>query len=53
MAHFSVQRFIPLVALGFVMGTVYVRSKNLLSSILLHSLWNLYIFYQLAARGVM
>eukprot|EP00873_Tetraselmis_striata_P034692 jgi/Tetstr1/454956/TSEL_041817.t1 len=53
MAHFSIQRFLPLVFLGFVMGTVYVRTRNLLSSIALHSLWNLYIFYQLAARGLL
>lgn len=54
MAHFSVQRFFPLVFLGAIMGTVYARSKNLLSCIALHSLWNLYIFYQLAgSQGMM
>lgn len=51
MAHFSLQRFLPLVFLGIIMGTLYARSNNLLSCITLHSLWNLYIFYQLAVRG--
>jgi uncharacterized protein len=26
--------------LGIILGVVYTRSRNLLSSILLHSLWN-------------
>jgi membrane protease YdiL (CAAX protease family) len=30
----------PLATLGIILGVVYTRSRNLLSSILLHSLWN-------------
>lgn len=39
-AHLSLSEIIPLTALGMVLGVVYTRSRNLLSSILLHSLWN-------------
>ena len=49
--HFSVQRFIPLVLLGVVLGLVYTRTRNLLAPISLHALWNMYIFYNLLMRG--
>ncbi|KAK9829399.1 hypothetical protein WJX72_005594 [[Myrmecia] bisecta] len=52
-AHFSLQRFLPLVLLGIIFGTLFVRTKNLLSSVLLHSFWNMWIFYCLAMRGGM
>lgn len=39
-AHFSLSEILPLAALGMVLGYVYVRSRNLLASMLLHSLWN-------------
>ena len=39
-AHLSVSEVLPLTVLGIVLGSVYARSRNLLSSILLHSLWN-------------
>ncbi len=39
-AHLSLSEILPLTVLGIVLGTVYTRSRNLLSSILLHSLWN-------------
>lgn len=39
-AHLSLSEVLPLLALGMVLGIVYTRSRNLLSSILLHSLWN-------------
>ncbi len=39
-AHLNVSEILPLAVLGMVLGVVYVRSRNLLSSILLHSLWN-------------
>ena len=51
MLHFSVQRFIPLVLLGVVLGVVYMRTRNLVAPIALHSLWNMYIFYNLLVRG--
>ena len=50
-AHFSLQRFLPLVLLGIIFGTLLVRTRNLLPCVLLHSLWNAYIFWQLTCRG--
>ncbi|MFN9406293.1 MAG: type II CAAX prenyl endopeptidase Rce1 family protein, partial [Dolichospermum sp.] len=31
---------LPLTALGIVLGVVYTRTRNLLASMFLHSLWN-------------
>ena len=39
-AHLNIADFLPLFVLGCILGTVYAQSKNLLASILLHSLWN-------------
>lgn len=39
-AHLSLSEILPLSALGVVLGVVYTRSRNLLASMLLHSLWN-------------
>jgi uncharacterized protein len=39
-AHLSFSEVLPLATLGMVLGVVYTRSRNLLSSILLHGLWN-------------
>lgn len=39
-AHLNIADFLPLVVLGCILGTVYAQSRNLLASILLHSLWN-------------
>jgi hypothetical protein len=39
-AHLSLSEVLPLMTLGMVLGFVYSRSRNLLSSMLLHSLWN-------------
>ncbi|CAK0780456.1 hypothetical protein CVIRNUC_005059 [Coccomyxa viridis] len=50
-AHFSMQRFLPIMLLGMILGTLYVRTRNLLPCVLLHSLWNAYIFWQLTCRG--
>ncbi|KAK7343716.1 hypothetical protein VNO77_12695 [Canavalia gladiata] len=47
LAHFNIQRVLPLVFLGIVMGAVFVRSRNLLPSMLLHSLWNAFVFLDL------
>ncbi|KAG5558717.1 hypothetical protein RHGRI_008621 [Rhododendron griersonianum] len=47
LAHFNLQRMLPLVLLGAVMGAVFVRSRNLLPSMLLHSLWNAFVFLDL------
>ncbi|WP_413165134.1 type II CAAX prenyl endopeptidase Rce1 family protein [Capilliphycus salinus ALCB114379] len=39
-AHMNISEVIPLMTLGIVLGFVYTRSRNLLSSMLLHCLWN-------------
>mmetsp|Transcript_7044 Transcript_7044/g.25951 ORF Transcript_7044/g.25951 Transcript_7044/m.25951 type:complete len:429 (-) Transcript_7044:57-1343(-) len=44
LAHFSPHRCLPLYILGVLMGIVFVRSRNLMSSIVLHSLWNIFVF---------
>jgi hypothetical protein len=40
LAHMNLSEVLPLATLGIVLGFVYTRSRNLLSSMLLHSLWN-------------
>ncbi|XP_012470520.1 uncharacterized protein LOC105788264 isoform X1 [Gossypium raimondii] len=47
LAHFNVQRMLPLIFLGMVMGVVFARTRNLLPSMLLHSLWNGFVFLDL------
>ncbi|KAK1320536.1 hypothetical protein QJS10_CPA03g00269 [Acorus calamus] len=47
LAHFNPQRMLPLVFLGVVMGVVFARSRNLLASMVLHSLWNGFVFLDL------
>ncbi|PON43873.1 CAAX amino terminal protease [Parasponia andersonii] len=47
LAHFNVQKMLPLIFLGVVMGSVFARSRNLLPSMLLHSLWNSFVFLDL------
>lgn len=39
-AHLNLSDILPLTVLGIVLGFVYTRSRNLLSSILLHGIWN-------------
>lgn len=39
-AHLNLSEVLPLTVLGIVLGMVYTKSRNLLSSMLLHSLWN-------------
>ncbi|XP_074331377.1 uncharacterized protein LOC141668400 isoform X1 [Apium graveolens] len=47
LVHRNIYRMLPLIFLGLLMGVVYTRSKNLLPSILLHSLWNCFVFIAL------
>ncbi|KAE9607690.1 hypothetical protein Lal_00027002 [Lupinus albus] len=47
LAHFNIQRMLPLMFLGMVMGVIFTRSRNLLPSMLLHSLWNGFVFLDL------
>lgn len=39
-AHLSLSEILPLTTLGIILGVVYVRTRNLLAPMLLHSLWN-------------
>ncbi|MEB3160974.1 MAG: CPBP family intramembrane glutamic endopeptidase, partial [Synechocystis sp.] len=39
-AHLNLSEVLPLLVLGCVLGVVYSRSRNLLASMTLHSLWN-------------
>ncbi|HIK37567.1 MAG: CPBP family intramembrane metalloprotease [Geminocystis sp.] len=39
-AHGSLAEAIPLASLGLILGIVYTRSRSLLASIMVHSLWN-------------
>lgn len=39
-AHLSLSEVLPLMLLGCLLGFIYTRSRNLLSPIVLHSLWN-------------
>ncbi|MBT9312126.1 CPBP family intramembrane glutamic endopeptidase [Leptothoe kymatousa] len=39
-AHLSLSEVIPLTLLGAILAWVYTRSRNLLSPMLIHSLWN-------------
>lgn len=39
-AHLSLSEVLPLTALGLVLGIIYTRSRNILASMIVHSLWN-------------
>ena len=39
-AHLSLAEIIPLAVLGIILGIIYTRSRSLLASIMVHSLWN-------------
>ncbi|KAF8102328.1 hypothetical protein N665_0198s0041, partial [Sinapis alba] len=45
--HISIPCLILLVLLGVVLGLIFARSRNLLPSMLLHSLWNSVMFMEL------
>lgn len=54
-AHLSLSEVLPLIVLGSILGFVYTRTQNLISSILLHSLWNsgtLISLYILGSGGI-
>jgi membrane protease YdiL (CAAX protease family) len=53
-AHLSARDFPQLTALGIVMGFSYVRSRNLMTPILIHGTWNgvvLSLLFILSANG--
>ncbi|MGL5033855.1 MAG: lysostaphin resistance A-like protein, partial [Microcystaceae cyanobacterium] len=39
-AHLNFSEVLPLMGLGIILGIVYTRTRNLLTSMLLHCLWN-------------
>ena len=47
LVHFTREGFAPLLLLGAVFGAVYVRTRNLLPAVLLHSLWNVVLLVQI------
>jgi uncharacterized protein len=54
-AHLSPRDFPQLTALGILLGFTYVRSRNLLSPMLIHGTWNgtvLTVLYFLVSNGV-
>lgn len=55
LVHFSPRDTPQLMALGVLMGFAYVRSKNLLTPMMIHGAWNgtvLVILYYLQASGI-
>lgn len=46
-AHLNLQTMLPFIFLGMLIGAVFARSRNLLASMLLHSLWNAFVFVDL------
>jgi membrane protease YdiL (CAAX protease family) len=54
-AHLSPRDFPVLFALGCLLGVVYTRSRNLMSPIIVHGMWNstvLTLLFYLASTGV-
>jgi membrane protease YdiL (CAAX protease family) len=54
-AHLSLRDLPVLVALGCLLGALYVRSRNLLTPMLVHGVWNssvLTLLFALTAAGV-
>lgn len=41
-------QFLPLLVLGGLLGLLFVHTRNLLAPVLLHCVWNIWIFLQLA-----
>ncbi len=50
-AHLSLAEVLPLATLGIVLGFVYTKSRSLLASILVHSLWNSGTLFSLFLLG--
>ena len=53
--HFSTRDFPQLTALGMLLGFSYVRSRNLLTPMIIHGTWNgvvLSFLYFLVSNGV-
>lgn len=50
LCHFRLQTFAPLVLLGLIFSVLFHKTNNLLPPIVLHSLWNFYVLFQLLVR---
>ncbi|HAC66329.1 MAG TPA: CPBP family intramembrane metalloprotease domain-containing protein, partial [Cyanothece sp. UBA12306] len=51
LVHLNLSEVLPLAILGIVLGVVYTRSRNLLASMLVHSLWNSGTLFSLFVLG--
>lgn len=51
LAHFDRARVLPLFLLGLLLGHVYMRTRNLLAPVALHSLWNVCVFVQVILQS--
>ncbi len=40
-------QFLPLLMLGLLLGLLFVHTRNLLAPVVLHCVWNLWMFGQL------
>ena len=49
--HFTKEGFVPLLLLGCVFGTAYLKTMNLLPAVALHSLWNIALLTQILMSG--
>lgn len=48
----ALQTFLPLLVLGIIFSSIFLLTRNLLSPIILHSLWNIFVLYNLLCRPV-
>lgn len=51
LAHLNLADLLPLTVLGMMLGFIYLRSQNLLASMLLHGIWNSGSFIGLLILG--
>jgi membrane protease YdiL (CAAX protease family) len=49
--HFTKEGFVPLLLLGCVFGTAYLKTLNLFPAVALHSLWNIALLTQILMSG--
>ncbi len=47
----ALQTFLPLLLLGAVFSIVFITTRNLLPPIVLHSLWNVFVIWNLLKAG--
>ena len=49
--HFTQEGFVPLLLLGSVFGAAYLKTRNLVPAVLLHSLWNVALLTQILSSA--